>query len=182
MVDSAFSPGAGSGLPVSGRLYRFLDENGNDTGNKNANGDYSGVNNTEFFILCPAGFIYLIHRIIIHITDVGNPDSGKYGNNITLTNGINIEVLDSDDNVLEDLTDGFPVKTNADWGRFSYDVQDISFGSGDSSVGCRWSFDKAGDPITLKPGERFAVMLNDDFSGLVEHTFHIQGLIKKRLS
>ena len=163
-------------------LYRFLDTDGDGTGTKTAVGDYSddpGSGVEIFYIAPPANTVYEIARIIPHVVDAGTFDSGSYGNGIDLTNGIVIRISDSS-GVLVDLTDDLPVITNTDWGRLCYDVTRSTFGTGNEYLHARWTFAKSGQPVRLvgDSGHKLEVVLNDDFSDLVEQYFMVQGIVK----
>ena len=162
-------------------IYRFLDENGDGTGNKNANGDYSSTP-TEFFIQPPPGQVFRIERMMILIRDSQNQFyTDRYGDVGVLGNGIEIKTLD-DSGVLVNLTDDLPVKTNGEWGKFCYDaeVYPSTMGGTDTYLRARWTFSRAGYPLRLvgDNNERLAVILNDDLTGLIEHHFHVQGYIE----
>lgn len=160
------------------RLDRYLDTNGDGTGTKNAVGDYSSA--TEiFYIQPPAGVVYRVARMLVFVQDVGTFDSGSYGNGITLASGIEIRVAD-DIETISDMTDGNPVKVNPHWARLCYDTAHSSYGSGNESLAARWTFTKAGPYIRLDGdnNERLEVVLNDNFSGLVDQAFLVQGYIE----
>ncbi len=154
-----------------------LDTNGDSSGIDDAIGNYSDAGDglTEFK-RNRNGDTLEIHRLIIHYTDA-KIDAGFYGDAITLTNGIKVQIRDTDDNTIFDLTNGLPIKTNANWGRVAYDTLISNFGSGagDDGFSVRWTFSRAGTPIYLKNNLYFAVVLNDDFTGLVTQSFTIQG-------
>ncbi len=171
----------GSKQPI---FSRYLDVAGDGSGNSVANGDYSSAPE-EFFCQPAAGSVILVNRMIISIADaVGSFDAGNYGALAALTNGVQVKVLDDDDNVLMDLTDAVPIKTNAQWGQLCFDV-DLkdwgTIGTGDGLLLVRWTFSKAGNPIRLvgDNGHRLAVILNDDLQGLTSQLFLIQGVIEK---
>ena len=159
---------------MSRYVYRYLDTVGDGSGTKNANGDYSS-SATDFRINAPAGGVYEITRMLVHIRDAANMSADEYGNlNGALANGITVAVYDGD--TLDcDLTDGLPVQSNADWGRVCYDAESLSYGSGDDFVRVRWTFSKAGQPLYLAGDYNFRVQLNDNFTGLVAHYFQVQG-------
>lgn len=154
----------------------LLSSNGDGTGTTNANGDYSSTPLSLKYSDGDASDTCLIHRLIVMIEDAGSFDSGKYGNNITVTNGIRVYVRDSEDNILEELT-AFPITTNGEWGGHCHDITVHSFGSGNEVMSVRWTFSKSGQPVILNytDGEYLEVYLNDDFSGLLKHYFLIQG-------
>jgi len=159
---------------IESDLYRFLDTNGDGTGTKDAQGNYSG-GATDFFIQPPIGEIYDLDRVIIQIEDSGSLDAGSYGNGISLSNGITVTKQDSAGNVLIDLLDGVNVFTNGDWARYNYDLASTDFGSGANYLHIRWSFNKTGSGIILQNQEKFVITLNDNFSGLNGHYFMMQG-------
>ncbi|MCK5133520.1 MAG: hypothetical protein KAR40_15375 [Candidatus Sabulitectum sp.] len=163
------------------RIDRFLDVNGDGTGNKNAIGDYSSTAQ-RFKLTNPtdSGRRMHLHRMIVQIRDSTDPSASEYGNlGAALTNGIHVRVRDANDNTLENLTDDEPIKTNADYARFCYDsVIDNFKGTGDAFVSVRWTLDKAGGPLILQPGQSFMVELSDSFVGINNHGFLLQGQYK----
>ncbi len=164
--------------PVRSYVCRFMDTVGDGTGEKNAIGDYSSAE--QIFFIQPSDIGTLrITRLMISIEDAGPIDAGAYGNGIDLVNGIQLQVRDNS-GVLNDLTDGVPIFTNAHWGRYTYDIKESSFGMGANYVLARWSFIKSGITIRLQgvENERLTMVLNDDFSGLVSHRFLVQGFFE----
>lgn len=176
--------GSGYG-PVPTPLYKFLTMDG-DGATKNANGDYSaqGLGEKCFFIQPPAGQIYRITRMMVLVRDGrANFRPDHYGELPELANGIQVKVTGGiNQDVLVDLTDGLPVKTNGNWGKVCYDseIYPSEQGTDDSYLKVRWTFERAGYPIRLvgDNSERLGVFLSDDLSDLVEHHFHIQGYIE----
>lgn len=154
-------------------VFRFLDTVGDGSGTKNANGDYSVT--PEAFFFQPAR-IAEITRIIIHISDTTGIQAQDYGN-ITggLTNGYSILVTDENDNTLLDFTDGVVIKTNGAIGRNCFDDELRTWGAGDEFIQARWTWAKAGNPITVGPNHKVSVTLNDDCTGLLEHYFKLDG-------
>ena len=155
-------------------LTRYLDTNGDGTGTKDAVGDYSSAAET-FFITPPAGKKYTISRMLIGVQDSGSFDAVKYGNGVTLTNGIGVATTDATVGVTVDLLDGTLIKSNAAWGFLCYDADVKSWGAGDEFLLVRWSFDKSGVLLTLTENDALVVELNDDFTGLNAHMFLVQG-------
>jgi len=159
-------------------LCRYLDTIGDGSGTKNANGDFS-VTPKTFFIQPPATQIFRISRLLINIRDTGSLDTGNYGNNITLTNGIQIKLVD-DFSTLLDLTDGLPIFTNIDWNKYCFNLDISTFGAGDQYLNLRWSFFRGQTILRLKGAnnERLEAQLNDNFTSLVQHFFLVQGTIE----
>jgi hypothetical protein len=165
-------------------LTRFLDTNGDGTGTKNANADYSGTGGDIFYIQPPAGTVYRLYRMIVHYEDTQGMTATEYGNlGSALGVGIIVRVQDGS-GTISNLTDGIPITTNADWSRFCYDAQLsvwVSSGAPTNDVAqVRWTFAKAGTTIRLDgdQSERLEVVLNDNFAGLIDHYFHVQGYIE----
>ena len=50
-----------------------------------------------------------------------------------------------------------------------------SYGSGNNFLTIEWNFEEGGREIQLLPGEKIVIFLSDDFSGLVEQLFKLQG-------
>ena len=155
-------------------IYRYLDTNFDGTGTKNAIGNYSGAVEA-FGITPPSGEVYKITRMIVSVRDGNGFSAADYGN-ITngLTNGISVYQVKGS-LILNDLTDGVPIQTNAGWGTVCYDVDVKTWGVGEESLLVRWTFAKSGRPLTLGFGESLEVRLNDDLSDLSSHTFMVQG-------
>jgi len=178
------APGSISGFSEVGirnnretRIDRFLDTNGDGSGAKNVIGNYAGGSAETFFIAPPSDKKFVLSRMMVSIRDTGSMDSGLYGNGITITNGLTLKKKDGSGDIL-DMLDGLTIKTNGDWGRHCYDVSRSNFGSGDEYITVRWSFFRAGNKginLSGAAGEFFELGLNDDFSGLVEHYYFIEG-------
>ena len=163
--------------PGFGSFWQYADTLGTGAGTSNAVGDYSGGGAEEFYIQAQSGESLDLHRVLIYIEDSGAFRADHYGVlGNALANGIEVEKQSSTGTVIESLTNGLPIKTNASWGRLSYDLNFVSFGAGNNYVMCRWTFAKAGHHLTLRNGEKLVFKLNDNFTGIVQHTFNIQGV------
>lgn len=163
---------------VSNLIFRFLDTNGDGTGSKEAIGNYSdgGLGATDFFFNCDHPQGCLIHDLIIFIEDSGGVISAEdYGNLGTLTNGYLIEVKDAADSVLLDYTDGLPIRENAHLERIALDAELTAWGTGNSTLVSRISFDRSGQPLFLRNGDKIVVTLNDSMVGLISHNFRVRG-------
>lgn len=161
-------------------LFQALTTDGTITGTSTATGDYSdatGIGATTFYIQPPAGQSYKLYRMIVQIKDTAGIDADKYGNGITLTNGITVVQTINGVDALDLLGGSTPIKTNSEWGRGCYDVENKEWGSGNEFIQARWTFVKGGLPIFLQETDTFEVRLHDDFRGLLDHCFHMQGVI-----
>ena len=157
-------------------IFKLLSSNGDGTGTSNAIGDYS-VTPLSLKLKLTGNILPIeIERMIVMIQDTGAFDADKYGNGITLTNGIRVYVRDIADAVIEELT-MFPILSSGDWAGHCHDLNHFAFGTGDEIATVRWTFGKSGKPITLdfSKGEYLEVLLNDSFVGLVKHRFGVQG-------
>ena len=155
-------------------IFRLLDTVGDGSGVTNAIGDYSGTQ-TSFKITDTTGWGQ-IERILVSYRDSGAFDTELYGNGIALTNGVRCILRNSDDEIIQEYT-AYPILSNGDWAAHCYDWAYFEEGTGDNYAAIRWTFSKSGQPVIVKfdKGEYFEVLLNDDFSGLIEHRFNVQG-------
>lgn len=159
-------------------FFRFLDTDGDGTGTKVAIGNYSGGQDFKYVHPRGSNTIADIHRLMVHIQDTSPLSADEYGGLAALTNGIQLLVTDVNDVTFRDLTDGVPIKSNAHWGRFCYDFSLDTFGSGGDFCQARWTFNAAGSPLHLKPGWSFIARMSDNLTGLIDHTFNLQGIYK----
>ena len=151
-------------------VTRFLDTNGDSTGIKEFIGNYS-VTSIKALFRPQNGVDEYINRLIVFIADNSSVDAGKYGNGITLTNGIEIKLEKQNGTLVKNITDGIPIKTNADYARFGFQISDISFGSGLNYVHAVLTFEKNGTALKVGADEQLAIYLSDDFTGLNAHSF-----------
>lgn len=117
----------------------------------------------------------LVRRAVIFVEDTGNFQASQFGALPQLTNGIDFAVYDDDDTIRSDLLGGIPIRSNAGWSRYMYDVQYLSFGSGSNYFVCRWTFERAGRPLRVSSDNYIGVQINDDLTGLDEFTVQFQG-------
>jgi len=156
----------------------FMDSVGDGTGLINMAVDGSV---TPMYFKVTAGFreTLLINRLMIQIGDAGTLDAGQYGNRVILANGIELGV-ERDGEVILDLTKGLPVKTNADWAAYCYDVSAIAFGAGDNYIAVRWTFIKDGKALRLDEGDSFFIKIQDNLTPLNRHNCRLGMLSLKQ--
>lgn len=162
-------------------VSRYLDENGDGSGNKNANGDYS-VTPQEFFFQ-PVREVAL-ERIIISIEGSMGMRADAYGPGMdALINGWELLAMNKDQLVQQNFTDGVPIRTNASLGRFCFDIDMKTWGIGapEEMLVARFTFSRMGQPLLLRAGERISITLNDDLSHLIDHMFVVQGYYSSNL-
>ena len=159
-------------------ISRALDTVGDGSGTKNAIGDYTTPE--EFLISPDAGELFTINRLIVSVGDSSGMLADEYGNlGSALSNGIKVEVHDGS-GLIYSLTDpDLPIKTNAQWGIISYDVDLKSWGvtPSDDLLLVRWTFARFGQPVLLRSwnSEKLVVTLSDNMTGLLTHYFVAQG-------
>jgi len=73
-----------------------------------------------------------------------------------------------------------PITYRLSWARYCYDFEVSTFGAGNENGHARWTFAKSGTVIRLDgdSNERLVIELEDDFTGLVEHCFQVQGYVE----
>jgi len=162
-------------------LNRLLDTIGDGSGVTNAVGDYSVVAAT-LRIAPPAGEIYEIAQLQVEIeTQLGGPSirPSRYGDIVGgLSTGIDIHTHDGV-SVLRQITEtGKNIEDNRDWIRNAYEVSTET----DQSSGFMhvlWDFAKQDAKIVLDGdlSHELRVVLNDDLSSLVGHTFTVKGIV-----
>lgn len=161
-------------------LYRYLDTNGDGTGTKNANGDYSSTPEV-FYIQPPAGYSYRLCRLMILIEDAKGFQAGNYGSLAgALSNGVTIQTLNND-GVTCDITDGIAITHNAHYAILAYEVDLKVWGSGEDALVVRFCLNGIEKPIIIDGDHsgRLEVQLNDNFTGISEHYFMVHGEILK---
>lgn len=159
---------------MASHFFRYLDTVGDGTGTMNANGDYSAT--AQDFFFQPAFGVY-VFRMIIMIEDTNGMRAEEYGNlGVALNNGYTIMKKDSDDIVQLDINDSVSIKTNAEIGRSGFETDIKSWGAGDEVLLAGCKFADTGAPLELDRNDKLVVTLNDDFTGLIEHFFMVQGI------
>lgn len=153
-------------------LYAWLRESG---GSRNAAVD--GSSTAVLFEYEALEIRTSVERMIISIVDNGSHDAALYGNGLILTNGIKVEIVDTEGDVHLDLMDGETIKSNGDWHGVCYDYTYHDIGQGDNIGTVRWTFGKTGEPLELYAGEILRVTIQDDLTALTSHTFSIQGIL-----
>lgn len=151
-------------------LVQRLDTLGTGLGTTNAIGNY--LTPTRFKLNPQAGELIVVHELHIYIEDGGTLDSGFYGNGLTLVNGIRVEVIQN--GVVSGLTNN-NVMTNAHWTRVTFNSQVLTFGIGNAALAFKWDIGATMVPLALSAGDELAVILNDNFTGLINHSFSMRG-------
>lgn len=161
-------------------LNRILDTVGDGTGTTDVTGDYSAL--AETFLIVPGVTeTFEISQLQVEIeTAVGGNAirPWRYGDLLALTNGIDIHTHDGV-SVLRRITEASkPIQDNRDWIRNAYEVStETDQASGFMHI--LWDFAKQDAKIVLDgaAGHDLRVVVNDDFTSLVGHTFTVKGTV-----
>lgn len=95
-----------------------------------------------------------------------------------LANGLDFQIVDDQDNLLIDFNDGEKIKITTEFSALcGVDTQIDTRGGGEDGIAIRWTFDRAGEPIFMKEGYKFRVIVNDDLSGISQLRMMLQGTI-----
>jgi len=137
----------------------------------NAANDYSG-GLTEFsYTNTSLTETLFLSNLVIKISDdtISMTEYGGLGS--ALTNGINIYYT-TNSGVTKNYIIGttYNVKTNSDFLNYTTDIKLV-----DNVLSVNFNFQKNRANIKLTNNERIVVEVNDDFSSLDSHTFHING-------
>jgi len=169
-------------------MPKYLSTRLQDGTTSDASQNYSSTS-TDFVYQVPENHIAAITRMIVTIED-SEVDlySDEYGGLGALNNGITVKIMDKNDNDIYYLVSNTvtgqsigsspeKIKTNQDWASVCYDFNRVLQGGTDLDMGqFRWTFARSGSPIIIENQEKFCVNCNDNFSGLTNHFFTIQGL------
>jgi hypothetical protein len=158
-------------------LLRFLDTNGDGTGTKLANGNYSGTPEI-FFIKPPVDQIFAVTEILIHISDALNFTISGFASRSALTNGLMIEAKRNGTTVF-DLTDGEPLKTNPQLTHLTSQVNILDFIAGENSMILGFNANNFGTALHLngRLNDTLEIILNDDFTSLDDFHFIVHGAV-----
>lgn len=166
-------------------LAQYLSTNGDGTGTVQAVGNYATAQ--DFYLQPAIDQVIAINRLIVYIQDAiaGGFNPALYGGMAALTNGITGGIYSASDDLLWAVTPSIPIKTNGQWMRLCFDVSKLD-NNQNLALAVRWTFDRGipkahgqegKTPIVLRDQQKLKLTLNDDFTGLQDHTFMLQGVI-----
>ena len=141
-------------------------------------GDYSGLSADVAFYQCPTGENVRLRQMSVHIHDaaiVGEEYGGLGG---ALANGIKLYVMTAAESIIVDLTGGGAILDNGDWVHIAdrLEAGDGVHPAAEDFINVFMDFTMFHpDGILLKSGQKFGVLLQDDFTGLIQHQFHVKG-------
>ena len=157
-----------------------LDTAGDGTGNDNITADYSGTPQ-DFFIQQTGPYPFVISRVIIYLEDGGSFDTSGFANlGSPLPNGLQLLWTDANDVPIKDVSGNF--QRNGDYARAAYDADVKTWGSGPQILVARLSFNRfTPDGLVLENGEKLKITAQDNFSGIIEHKYRVQGYIDREV-
>lgn len=141
----------------------------------------------EFWIQPPAGWLFFLHRMIVHIKDERTGfTSDVYGSEASaLTNGLTLQYKDDNQVWCHFGTDVETITTNGSWTHLMYDLRiDVAaVGTPTNTILTgRFSFTKFGPPLVLDgngDNQRLSCFVNDDLTGIVHHQIMVEGVAFK---
>lgn len=153
-------------------VYRFVRLRVGDSHDLNVSG--TGTTPTIAEYVPPKDFMLV--RINLHAGNSGIAPDNFIGL-AALTNGVRFVIADKDDNELLDFNDGETVQIHDHFSLLAgTDVIHQPQGVGLSgSLLLRWTIERAGKKIWLRPGERFCFLIQDDLTSLDELHIVVQG-------
>jgi hypothetical protein len=143
-------------------------ENGGSA-DMNVNGSVTPV---VFSASPPAGEVWRIASWSLYVQDGGTFDAEKWGNGITMTNGL-LPILNiggTDYDMLE-----FTIKTSGDLSSVCDGLNHLAFGTGDEIVTAEWDFISKGQYVRLTENDSIKLVVQDDLTGLVKQYSLIKG-------
>ena len=160
--------------PSSGQPFRFfLTAAGDGTGAKNLNGNYATP--TDFFYMADSR--YEIYSLIIAISDATTFNQTDYGGIAigTITNGVQLFLGFASGGEVPILI-STPLKFNYEWYEVASEARLTTFSGTPQTLHIVVDLPRLfGRPLTMDPGDKVIVRLNDNFTGLVSHTFRLHG-------
>lgn len=158
----------------------FLTESGDGLGEFNHNGDYS---TTARDIYYEASTDYYIYSVIVNISDDDKFTQDGYGALASgiITNGVKFYVTGPGGTPETRLLERVDVTKNYHWSLMTPDINLISYEDTLKSARTlliEFNIVKSyGTYLRLETGQRFMIRLNDNFSGLIAHTFGVRGIL-----
>ena len=128
-----------------------------------------------FKVSPPVGEVWRIASWSLYIEDAGSFDPEKWGNGITLTNGITPKL--SLNGTATNLLD-FSLLNTGDLSSICDGLQHLNFGTGNEIVTAEWDFIKRGQYIRLTDVDELQLVVQDNLTGLVNQYSTIKGYIE----
>ena len=154
-------------------IFKRLDTVGDGTGVYDMSVDAS-ASSVTYLVKPPAGEVWRVSAMLLYVQDSKGFDVDKWGNGITLTNGMmpRIKLNGSVFDLLQ-----APIMNSGDIGSLSEAMTLHTFGSADDILTARWNFSKTGQYVRLigDDADELQIYLNDNYSGLSLQYIGIEG-------
>ena len=126
----------------------------------------------------PAGKYIEAERLNLIIED-GSIDPAQFGGLSEITNGVAFQAFNSGDAEMIDYCDGFPIKTNMEWGLLVGVDSVAYYGVGAALDGLliRFSLYKGSEATRLDAGEYLQMTISDALAGIDKFHAMVQGKI-----
>ncbi len=162
--------------PSSGLPFRFfLTAVGDGSGVYNLNGNYSAAPADFYYQSTGRYEIYTLSITVSDATKFNQPDYG--GITAGVTNGVKFFFVSTTGVEIPIITNT-SVKHNYEWIEVASSTDLTSFEGTAQTLHVALDLKSLfGRAFNLDAGERILVRLNDDFTGLVSHTFRLQGTL-----
>lgn len=160
---------------IQGRPTQFfMTASGDGQGAYNLNGNYS-ASPTDFYY--QATSTYYVQTLLISISDSTKFLQNDYGGMASgiVTNGVKLFIKPNGLTEIP-LLSSVAFKYNYEWLQVTPHTILTQFDGLPQTLSI--NFDIVADygmPITMNIGDRFIIRLNDDFTGLIDHTFGLRG-------
>ncbi len=147
-------------------VYKHMKNPIGNSINLNVNGSITPV---SFRYTCPDTTNVVLVRMNIQMDD-NAITYAKFGGIAALSNGVLIRICDREGKVNVDLLDGQTVKTNLNLAWLAgFDVLT------DTAVLVRWTLERAGKQLLLRPGDFIELVVQDNLSSITAFSIMIQG-------
>jgi len=157
-------------------VYEYLQHVSGPTGSDDANMNVVGSVGDPGIFEIDFKVDWLLSRINMGVFD-GNPTSAKFGGIAELANGVLIQAVDANGDVLQDFTGGRPLTQKADFNYLTGVDTIIETGAGLDFVRIRFTIFHAGDDMLLIPGHKLRFTIQDDLSAITEFRAMGQGIV-----
>lgn len=149
-----------------------------NTGSPEMNVDGS-ITPQIFEYIIPAGKDAWLHRLNMYALATSIDPDNFYGVP-ALTNGLDFKVVDEEDNLIIDFTNGVPIKRTIDFAAFAGSDAGNTIdrlGATNDGATVRWTFSRAGQPMFLRAGSKFQAVVNDNLAAIDTLRMMMQGFL-----
>ncbi len=166
-----------SGTGGQKRLFATrLDTVGDSSGEDDMSVD--GSSTEQIFRIKPAATeILRIARVILYVEDAGSFDATRWGNGITMTNGMEFRQISNGETII-----GEAIRTTGDMAALCHDIGHQTIGSGPEFMTARYTFTKLGAYVRLdgSKGDEWQTVIRDNLTNLLRQHVTAEGYYEKQ--